>query len=654
MAKEASSKTKAPAAKAGGAKKPPVEVTSKPAKAAKVPAADAEPAWPALPGMVLEVVQESRLVPGCGFGIAQSMVLGSIDVKLPPEFDQAAIGRFLKTFTLAPVEDLPLITELGPEGVLVSQMHLWHAAIQRGANLPVFGNCRLWDRGVQPSGARRIGFAVPCHNRPPTMAALQFVCTAVLALAAAGPDGQRVAMELGEPFNAMWQVLMQHALTGTNSLRFIDAAYRHGIERYPMFERVWVFGHGVHRTIFNSSLTSRESHLGVGFARDKLTAGGLLRIAGLPVAHGGRVQDADHGAKVAAEIGYPVVVKPADLDQGAGVTAGIEDEADLRQAIAAATKLSERIIVEKHHYGQDYRVTVLHGKAIKLMVRRAAGVVGDGEKTIAQLVEAKNQELRSLRDELLSKRPRLAIDDEAQALLRPRGYTADTVLPESEFMPLRRKGNVSAGGTFEVLPIEALHPDNRMLAESATATIGLQIAGIDIISGDIGKSWRETGGIIVEVNASPQIGYTGSEEIYGEILTEVLGGKGRIPVHLLVLQQGIEAPLDLPEYARSADCNAAAWGTSGWIDAAGMLGPFTDTFRASKAVLFDPRTRGALIATSESDVLKSGLPAIRFASIRLVGKDDWIPGPMLQAILKPHSKTVVQQQFPTKKAGALA
>lgn len=650
MASKSSSKSK----RAPAAAKPPVKVARKPAKKAAGEETGEDPTWPTLPGMVLEVVKESRLIPGCGFGIAQSIVIGAIDVKLPAEFDAVAIGRFLKAFTLAPVEDLPLVANLGPEGLLVSQMHLWHAAIQRGANLPVFGNCRLWDRGVQPNGARRIGFAVPCHNRPPTMAALKFVCTTVMALAGAGSNAPQVAKQLGKPFTAMRQVMMQHALTGTNSLRFIDAAYRNGIERFPLFGRVWVFGHGVHRMIFNSSLTSSESHLGVGFARDKLTAGGLLRIAGLPVAHGGRAENADHAAKIAAEIGYPVVVKPADLDQGAGVTAGIEDEEDLRQSYAAAAKLSERVIVEKHHFGQDYRVTVLHGKAIKVMVRRAAGVVGDGKHTIAELIELRNREVKQVRAEMLSKRRRLEVDEEAQALLGPRGYAADSVLPDGEFVPLRRKGNVSAGGTFEVPPIEALHPDNRMLAESAAATIGLQIAGIDIISGDIGKSWRETGGIIVEVNASPQIGYTGSEEIYGDILTAELGGKGRIPVHLLLLQDGIEAPSNLPEFAKSADCNAAAWGTNGWVDAAGMLGPFADTFRASKAVLFDPRTRGALIAMSEKDALKCGLPAVRFASIRLVGKDGWQPSSMLEGMLQGHSKKIVRQRFPAKTAGALA
>lgn len=596
----------------------------------------------AAPGLMLALSEDMRLIPGCGFGIGQSMVFGSIDVKLPAGLDLQAIEQFLKAFTLSPLEDIPSIANMEPEVALVGHMHLWHAAIQRDANVPVFGGCRLWDRGMQ-NGARQIGFAVPCHSRTATMAAMQFVCQAVTAFEGAGGHADQVIAKLDKPFKAMWQVLTKRSLKGTNTLRFIDAAYRNGIERFPVLDRVWMFGHGIHCKMFNSSLSSSESHVAVGFARNKLTAIGLLRVAGLPVAESGPAENADQAAKMAQAIGYPVVVKPSNLDQGAGVTAGIEDEKDLRRAFAAAAELSDRVMVEKHHDGQDYRVTVLHGKAIKVLCRRPAGVTGDGRRTIAELVQSFNQDIRAIRAQALKKRPPLAIDDDAQALLMRRGYDADTVVAAGEFVPLRRKSNISAGGTYEVMPLERLHPDNRVLAESAAIVIGLELAGVDVISGDPEKSWRETGGIICEVNAAPQIGYVGTETIFDEILVALLGGKGHIPTHLAVLQDGIEMPADLPRLAAAANCNAAAWGTSGWIDGVGLLGPFPDVFRASKAILFDRRVRGALIAMTEQELFRCGLPAARFASIRLVGRDDWKPPRQLDQLIRDHCDRIVRQ-----------
>jgi cyanophycin synthetase len=272
-------------------------------------------------------------------------------------------------------------------------------------------------------------------------------------------------------------------------------------------------------------------------------------------------------------------------------------------------------------------------------------VTGDGKRTVAQLVKASNDYDRAMRAKLRKQRAPMLIDEEALKLLAARKYGADTVVPDGEFVALRRRANISAGGTYEVLPPEALHPDNRTLAINAAVTVGLDLAGIDIISGDPAKSWRETGGIIVEVNAQPQIGFRDTEEIFGEILLALLRGtRGEIPVHLLIVQDGVRLPPSLPDLAARANCNAAAWGTQGWIASAGALGPFANAFRAGRGILQDPRVTGALIAMTEQDVLRFGLPAARFASIRLIGEAAWQPSPTLQHLIGGHSPKIVRQQ----------
>src|SRR5206468_1683904 len=50
---------------------------------------------------------------------------------------------------------------------------------------------------------------------------------------------------------------------------------------------------------------------------------------------------------------------------------------------------------------------------------------------------------------------------------------------------------------------DAMHPHNLEIACRAARVIGLDVAGIDIISPDISRSLRETGGGIIEVNAGP-------------------------------------------------------------------------------------------------------------------------------------------------------
>jgi cyanophycin synthetase len=599
-------------------------------------------------GMFLELTKEARSLTGCGFGIRQPVMIGALNARVPDDFDFAAVEPLLAEFALAPLEDLPGLPGASREAQLVCRIHAWHAAIQRGANVPLHGSCRIWDGPPNEDGVRKITFAVPSFSEQATIAAFDFVVEAVAALAQPGVAVEAALPALRERFEATWPVLRCDALTGTNSNRFVESAHRLAIEHYPLFNRFWVFGQGRKRVLFNSSLTSTVAHFGVGIARDKLGCAEFLSLAGLPVARSGRAKEPEAAIRLALEIGYPVVVKPVDSDGGSGVTTGIGDEADLRRAFDEASKFSDRVMVEKHHDGADYRVTVVNGKAIKVLVRRPAGITGDGTSTITQLVAQANAETRAL--QMRQQRPELTLDHEAQFLLAASGLTADSVIPANTFMALRRRGNISAGGTFDVLPLETIHPDNLLLAQNAAATMALDIAGVDIISEDPRKSWRETGGIICEVNASPQIGYTKTERIFDQILTEVLGGNGEIPVHLVVTQDGSELRGSLPTLAAKLKCNAAAGGTVGWIDGAGELGPFPDAFRAARAVLFDTRADAAIIAMTESELLQHGLPAARFASIRATGKAGWQPSRTVRQLIEGHSQRIVMPDAPAGTA----
>ncbi|HBE35343.1 MAG TPA: cyanophycin synthetase, partial [Cyanobacteria bacterium UBA11368] len=48
-----------------------------------------------------------------------------------------------------------------------------------------------------------------------------------------------------------------------------------------------------------------------------------------------------------------------------------------------------------------------------------------------------------------------------------------------------------------------IHPENVWIAQRVAKIIGLDIAGIDVVTADISQPLRETGGVIVEVNAAP-------------------------------------------------------------------------------------------------------------------------------------------------------
>ena len=97
---------------------------------------------------------------------------------------------------------------------------------------------------------------------------------------------------------------------------------------------------------------------------------------------------------------------------------------------------------------------------------------------------------------------RIILDRNSYALMERQGFTLDTVLHKNEICYLRATANLSTGG-IAVDRTDEIHPQNAWLAQRIVKIIGLDIAGIDIVTTDISRPLRETDGVVVEVNAAP-------------------------------------------------------------------------------------------------------------------------------------------------------
>lgn len=261
------------------------------------------------------------------------------------------------------------------------------------------------------------------------------------------------------------------------------------------------FGHGRYQKRIQATVTSETRHIAVEIASDKEETNQILADLGLPVPRQYLVRSRERAARVAERLGYPVVVKPLNANHGRGVSIDLGDNEAVRVAFDKAREHSRTVIVETFIAGFDHRMLVIDGKLIAVAKRVPGHVVGDGEHTVEQLVEIVNSDPRRGigHEKVLT---RIELDHQATRLLELAGKTKDSVLDAGEVLYLRSTGNLSTGGTA-VDMTDVVHPDNREMAQRAAQAIGLDVAGIDFITADISRSYRDVGGAICEVNAAP-------------------------------------------------------------------------------------------------------------------------------------------------------
>ena len=90
-------------------------------------------------------------------------------------------------------------------------------------------------------------------------------------------------------------------------------------------------------------------------ARDKMIA------AGVPVVPGAHAGTLDELARSAQDLGYPVMLKPLDGNQGRGISPRLASEEELAAAWGKAERFGS-LVVECYVEGRDHRVLVVNGK----------------------------------------------------------------------------------------------------------------------------------------------------------------------------------------------------------------------------------------------------------------------------------------------------
>ena len=383
--------------------------------------------------------------------------------------------------------------------------------------------------------------------------------------------------------------------------------------------RIVQLGQGRHLRRIRESTTDDTGNIAVLIQRDKVTTNQVLAAVHLPVPKQVRVHTAEAAVLAAKEIGQPVAVKPADSMKGMGITLRPEGDEAIRSAFAHARRCSTRVIVETYVAGDDHRVLVVGNQIIAVAKRLPAAVTGDGRSSVAQLVAEVNKDPRRGTgfNRLMN---RIELNQQVDIMLSRLGYTRDSVPPLGERVQLLGTANISTGGTA-IDVTDSVHPDNRSMLERAARVSGLDVVGIDFITPDIGRSYREVGGAICEINASPGLRPHKAAEgpprdVVGPIVDRLFPGKGngRIPIAAITGTNGKTTTSRMLAHIlriAGSDIGIENVGlvTTDGVHINGDLvaqGDFAGGTGA-RVLLRDPSVDAAVLETARGGIIKSGL-----------------------------------------------
>jgi cyanophycin synthetase len=482
--------------------------------------------------------------------------------------------------------------------------------LQRATDIAVYERGKLITAGLDQAS-----FYVPTTEA--ALLPLNQVLHAVVELMQFQSQHHDTRPDLGRLTDALGE-LTKASLTGLNIPKFVRAAEEMGIPFQVLPGQVYQYGYGRRGRWFESTFTDNTPHISAKIGRLKHVAAPMLRLAGIPVPDHAIAPTAEVAVKLAEQLGYPVVVKPADQDGNTGVAAGLQSAEEVTAAFHAARRHSNLILVEKHFAGSDYRVIVFHGDVVWAHQRVPAGVTGDGRHTVKELLDELNADPRRGKN-LHAMVRTLEFNDEAAALLKQAGLETDTVPADGQFVKLRRASNQRNGGVIAPA-LDRMHPDNRRLAVRAAQALRLDIAGVDMLIPDIGVSWHESGAAINEVNTQPGTRQV-SVDLMALILRRLVPGNGRIPVVVVLgadpgLQMVSALEVLIARNRAVPGCHDAG---SVRVNGQVILPGTQDPYMAGRALCLDRAVDALVLSINDDSILRTGLPFPRFDILVLAG-----------------------------------
>jgi cyanophycin synthetase len=359
-------------------------------------------------------------------------------------------------------------------------------------------------------------------------------------------------------------------------------------------------GTGAYLRHLEGSVPDETGTAATSIAGNRTRTRRLLGGAGMPVSSEIVVRDVDSAVQVARRLGFPVVL---DLGQRRdhGPRSDLVSEAAVREAFSriAQQTSSGRVVVKRAAPGTLYHLLLVGEQVVAVAERGPAPSPEDGSPEGAKSVAAR-------------------VDQETEPVLTPPDLSQQDIADDDPFVPLPATGHRVAGGIrIAIDRTTEVHPDTVTIARHAARLLGLEVAGIDVITPDIGRTILESGGVIVDVDPTPDLRLhthpsDGMPRDVGMAIVDHLfppGQPTRVPVVAITGTNGKTTTTRLIAHIMTTAGRRVGMTTSNGLDIAGLPLAIGDQAGAAGAgnVLRHPAVDYAVLEITHGHILATGL-----------------------------------------------
>ncbi|BBK35017.1 hypothetical protein STAQ_00950 [Allostella sp. ATCC 35155] len=278
-------------------------------------------------------------------------------------------------------------------------------------------------------------------------------------------------------------------------------------------------GEGRHLTLLDGASPMDRPVMGSQLAASKPAMKRYLAGFGLPVLPDRIARREEEAAAAAAELGYPVAVKPVDGSRARGVTLDVRKAEEMPDAFGRARSEGSAVMIEPYLDLPDFRAIMVGTQVVNVLRRDPPYLTGNGRTDIAGLLAEHNRAVTEQRAAFPAHYP-VTVDFDVEQTLRRSGRSLETVPAVGEQVILRRLPMRDLGAYGTDATAEA-HPRTLALFARLASITGMACCAIDFRAEDIGQAWDAQRFAIFEYNARPDIGIFAGHPLVATLLRSI-------------------------------------------------------------------------------------------------------------------------------------